>query len=111
MESTHNSSPFAEKRRHPRVKVSIHVDWDVGGRDHYRDRITSLSVGGCFIQTRVLAIRGQTIFIYLWLAPDRQSVLQGRVIYNMENVGLGVEFESLSAEEVARIQALVAHYL
>lgn len=100
-----------QRRRHPRARVSIEVDWDMGTRNIYRGRMTSLSIGGCFIRTDVLALRGQSVSVRFWLGPDGQSVLRGRVAYNLENVGLGVEFFGLDEEERQSLGSLVEHYL
>ena len=43
---------FAELRRHPRVNVELFADWGWGPECEYYDKITSLSVSGCFLATK-----------------------------------------------------------
>jgi hypothetical protein len=98
-----------EKRRHERARVSINTDWGETAYCVWRDRITSISAGGCFIQTPRELKTGHRIFVRLWLRGG-ESILGGEVRYCLERVGLGVQFVELMERDKERLSELVEHY-
>jgi hypothetical protein len=99
-----------EKRRHPRVKASIPLNWGLTPECTRHDRITSFSIGGCFIQTGVAALPLTLVYIRFFLSNEGERIICGEVRYHMEKVGLGVEFVNLTAGEKESFQALVDYY-
>jgi hypothetical protein len=99
-----------EKRRHPRVKASIPLNWGLTPECLIHDRITSFSIGGCFIQTRVAASPLTVVYISFFLSNESERVICGEVRYHMEEVGLGVEFLQLTDDDRKNFQALVDYY-
>jgi PilZ domain len=100
-----------EKRRHPRVKASIAIDWGLTRECLKHDRITSFSIGGCFIQTAEALPPLTLIYIRFYLSPKGERIIPGEVRYNLERVGLGIEFLNLAEQDKKDFQALVDHYL
>jgi hypothetical protein len=96
-----NYSPpsFLNRRKYPRIKYSLEVDWGRTPDCDHKGEVTTLSVGGCFLQTPVEIAKEGLIFIRLLLAPKSESemegVVWGRVAYQIPEVGLGVEFKKL----------------
>ncbi|HJR06224.1 MAG TPA: PilZ domain-containing protein [Pyrinomonadaceae bacterium] len=100
-----------EKRRHPRVKASIPINWGLTSECLKYDRITSFSIGGCFIQTAE-AVRPLTVvYMRFFLSGRGEQLITGKVIYNLEEVGLGVEFTNLPEQDKNDFEALVNYYL
>lgn len=112
-----NSSPssYKERRRHPRIKYSINVDWGGTPACVHEGRVTSLSVGGCFVQTPLEIEKGKYVFIRLLLAPDSTRVVEGlvwgRVVYHLPKVGLGIEFKKLPPGYAKHIEDIVEFQL
>jgi hypothetical protein len=108
-------SSFDEHRKYPRIKISIDVDWGETPACVHKGRVTSLGVGGCFIQTLLEIVRGKPIFIRLLLAPDSTRVIEGivwgRVAYHLPKVGLGIEFKKLPPGYEKHIEDIVEFYL
>ena len=98
-----------ERRRHPRVRVSLYIDWGPTKDCARQARITSFSIGGCFVQTEDEVSVAQTIHIRLSLSEER--LLHGSVRYHMPGVGFGLEFQDLTIEDQLILEALVAHYM
>ncbi|HLL75725.1 MAG TPA: PilZ domain-containing protein [Pyrinomonadaceae bacterium] len=98
-----------EKRRYERVRVNIKTYWGEDAYCFWQDRVTSLSVGGCFIQTGRELTAGQQLYLRLWLR-DGERILRGEVRYCLERVGLGVEFQELMERDKERLAELVEHY-
>lgn len=113
--TTATPSQFENRRRYPRIQISIDVDWGGTPACDNTGRVTSLGVGGCFIQTPLKVLKGKPIFIRLMLAPGSTRVIEGivwgRVAYHMPKVGLGVEFKKLPPGYEKHIEDLVEFYL
>ncbi len=99
---------MTEKRRHERVRVSLFIDWGFTIACVQQARLTSFSVGGCFVQTADEAAMGQEIFLRLGLPGER--ALRAEVRYHMPEVGFGVMFSELTIEDQLTLESLVAHY-
>jgi hypothetical protein len=108
----HKPAPhhMIEKRRHPRVKASIPLNWGLTPECLNHDRITSFSIGGCFIQTRVAATPLTLVYISFFLSNEGERIIRGEVRYHMDKVGLGVEFINLTPGDKKNFQALVEYY-
>jgi hypothetical protein len=104
-----------ERRRHPRIPFSLDVDFGETPACIHKGRVTSLSVGGCFVQTQLEVVKGRPLFIRLLLAPGSKRVTDGmvwgRVAYHMHNVGLGVKFKKLPPGYKKHIEDIVEFYL
>ena len=99
---------YTELRRYPRVKISLTLNWGWTPECNFTDTVTSLSAGGCFIKTGQSAFKGRVLFIRFFI-PD-ETVLLGEVRYNLEHIGLGVEFMSLTEKEREALISLGDHY-
>jgi hypothetical protein len=102
-----------EQRRHPRINVDFFADWGWGPDCEYYDRVTSLSISGCFIVTRRELSSGQEIYLK-WTAERvgtislRASVrYQLRVMEGAPPTGAGIEFVNVSEEVLRKLQMLV----
>jgi hypothetical protein len=103
------------QRRYPRAKLSLKVEWGGTPVCHNDGCVTSLGVGGCFIQTGSQLPERSVVFIRLMLAPESVSILDGlvmgSVIYNLEGKGFAVEFMTLKVGYEKEIHDLVGFYL
>ena len=106
----------AEQRRHPRLNVDFFADWGWGPECEFYDRITSLSVSGCFLATKRELDSGQEIYLK-WSAERAGMItLRGAVRYQLRVMegapptGAGIEFIELSPEGQKRLQALLENY-
>lgn len=112
-----NSPPssFSERRRYPRIKYSIEIDWGETPACVHKGQVTILGVGGCFVQTPLEVAKGGLIFIRLLLAPESKRVTEGmvwgRVAYHLPGEGLGVEFKKLPPGYKEHIEDIVKFHL
>ena len=108
-------SSFDNRRKYPRIKYSLDVDWGKTPACDQKGQVTTLSVGGCFLQTPVEVAKEGLIFIRLLLAPKSESVMEGvvwgRVAYHLPEVGLGVEFKKLPPGYAEHIEDIVEFHL
>jgi PilZ domain-containing protein len=73
-------------------------------------RSADLSAGGMFIET-IAAFPRDTVLKLKFKLPDNEAapvVVQGRVLYVANGIGVGVEFMDLTAEDRARIERLLS---
>jgi hypothetical protein len=107
---------FTELRKYPRVNVDFFADWGLGPECEYYDRITSLSVSGCFLATKRELRSGEEIHIRLRQEPAGTINLKGavrhqiRVMEGVPPIGAGIEFVGLSSESQRKLQAVVDQY-
>jgi hypothetical protein len=105
-----------EQRRHPRINVEFFADWGWSPECEFYDRVTSLSISGCFLATKRELESGQEIFLR-WTA-DRAGTInvkgavryQLRVMEGAPPTGAGIEFIGVSSEAINKLQALVESY-
>jgi PilZ domain len=102
-----------EQRRHPRVNVDLFADWGWGPECEFYDRITSLSVSGCFLATKRELSSGQEIFVRLSGESAGTINLRGAVRYQLRVMegappsGAGIEFLDVSIENARKLQAIM----
>ena len=107
---------FTELRKHPRVIVEVFADWGWGPECEYYDKITSLSLGGCFLATKRELPAGEEIHIRLTGELTGPINLKGAVRYQtrlMEGappVGAGIQFIGVSIESERKLQTVVDNY-
>src|SRR5205814_10262914 len=99
-----------EQRRHPRVNVDFFADWGWGPECEFYDRVTSLSISGCFLATKREVSSGQEIFIRFSAESTGTINLKGAVRHQvrlMEGApptGAGIEFVNVPNDVVDKIQ-------
>ena len=108
---------YTEQRRHPRVNVDFFADWGWGPECEHYDRVTSLSLSGCFLATKRELNRGDEIYLR-WSAESTGAInLKGAVRYQLRvredtsPTGAGVEFLGLSNDAQTKLQKVMNSYL
>ena len=110
MGTDHQTSPAEPKRRHPRWPVSIDCQVD-GLATGLSTRVSELSLGGCFVDTRTAFGTGGRITITAAL-PSSEVVFTGTVLYVLSGYGFGVGFDALperTHEQLEEYLREVAH--
>ena len=102
-----------EQRRHARINVDFFADWGWVPECAYYDRITSLSIGGCFLATKRELHTGDEIYLRISVDASRPINLKGvvrrqlRVMEGGPPSGVGVEFLAVSDESRQRLQSIM----
>lgn len=105
-----------EERRHPRLSVDFFADWGWGPECEYYDKITTLSISGCFLATKRELNAGDEIYIR-WTG-DRLGMIslkgavryQLRVIEGAPPTGAGIEFLDMSVQNQQKLQAMLSEF-
>jgi hypothetical protein len=107
---------YAELRSHPRVTVDFFADWGRSPECEYYDRVTSLSLSGCFLATKRELGRGDEIHLKLREETTGAITVKGAVRYQLRVMegappaGAGVEFFGLTGETQTKLQMLINLY-
>jgi len=103
-------------RKYPRFNVDFFADWGRGPEYEYYDRITSLSLGGCFLATQRELRSGDEIFIR-WSGEISDPInLKGAIRYQLRVMGeatptgAGIEFVGVSSQSEKSLQAVLNNY-
>ncbi|MFN2577263.1 MAG: PilZ domain-containing protein [Pyrinomonadaceae bacterium] len=105
-----------EDRRHPRINVDFFADWGWGPECDFYDRITSLSISGCFLATRRELNAGQEIYLKWTTESAGLIALKGMVRYQtrvMEGsppTGAGIQFVNMSQDMREKLTGLIAGF-
>lgn len=106
---------LAYVRQSRRVHVNIDpTHWGLTEQCLEDGRITSLSVGGCFLATEVAVAPGQVIYLRFYLArkagqPGVPRLFQAQVRYHFAPaIGLGLQFLNLLEEDERNLARYVA---
>src|ERR687889_106441 len=100
---------MSERRRKvPRVRTAIPVEWGVTNAYARGGRVVSLSTRGCLIRTEHdEPLYGKTVHLRFPLPDDDLIALEGHVIYYLRDVGFAVEFAGLADREHYLLSRLV----
>jgi len=103
----------SEQRLHPRVNVEFFADWGWGPDCENYDKITSLSLSGCFLATKRDLKRGDQIYLRLSSESSGVISLRGSVVYQLRVMegapptGVGVEFVGISNDSQAKLRQVM----
>lgn len=89
-------------RKHRRVSVTLDASWHQG-RVHCRTRLTSLSVGGCFLESRDPEPPVGRLRVRVQLPDHGPLWLSGEVAYVQPQRGFGIRFVDVNEQHQARL--------
>lgn len=98
------------RRVNDRVRTAIDCTWGPTADTPRNGHITSLSLRGCFIQTKAGTTEGQLVYVNCWLPSERWLSLRGRIGYHLPRVGFGLLFSELSEEQAGMLSLLIDYY-
>ena len=86
-----------ERRRHPRKNIVLECDW---AREA---RITDLSYGGCYVNTRRMPAIGD--FVEMMVTVEGETLrLRGVVVSVRHELGFSIEFRDLEPKMLPRLK-------
>lgn len=107
---------FTNLRKHPRINVDLFADWGWGPECEYYDRVTSLSLSGCFLATKRELRQGDQIYLKLSDEALGKLTLKGEIRYQVRLMeggppkGAGIEFLGLSSDSEKKLQTVLNNY-
>jgi Tfp pilus assembly protein PilZ len=116
------NSSHREQRRFPRVNVDVSVRYSVAGGKKAKpreERLMTVGEGGAFIRTKLTYPAGTKLEVSFALEKDQfRAVAQVRyaVVFKpsggpIQFPGMGIQFEEIEKDSVAKIRGFVARQL
>jgi PilZ domain len=105
-EQSHDT-PHGERRRYPRAKVGIPIEFKPEGAAVASHAETAdLSLIGCYVEMTFTLPVGTKLDLVLWV-EDQRLATKGVVVTHHPQFGNGIEFLDISQED----QGKLAHFL
>ena len=95
-----------DRRESKRITYICEVECEAAGANRLTTRINAVSITGLFIDSMSSFAVG-TVSKLKFRVMDRLIETMGEVRYSMPQVGMGVRFISLNAEQVALLESLI----
>jgi hypothetical protein len=99
-----------ERRRYPRLNTSVQLKLVEGAAAPIYTKTDEIALGGCYIETMFTLPIGINLTIILWLDDTKLST-SGRVVTRFPQVGNGIEFADMSAEDKVQLSRFIAEHL
>src|ERR1043166_7507600 len=96
-----------ERRSSQRKRILLEAKWESMSRTH-EARVDDVSMGGCFVNTFGHVEDDEEINLQIQLPSGEWLPLHGRVASYQPGVGFGIAFSSLSENEHAILEDLLA---
>lgn len=96
-----------ERRSNKRKLILIEAKWESMSRTH-EARVDDVSMGGCFVNTFGRVELNEQVNLQINLPSGEWLSLSGRVASYQQGVGFGMCFDSLSEEQSATLEELLA---
>jgi hypothetical protein len=94
-------------RKNQRIKTSISCIFGVTPDTPRSGTVTSLSLSGCFVKTKVWSTNAPKMHVRLWLPVERWLPLQGIVLYHLDQIGFSLRFTDLTPEDETNLWTLI----
>jgi hypothetical protein len=96
-----------ERRTNQRKRILLEAKWESMSRTH-EARVDDVSLGGCFVNTYGRVEPREEINLQIELPSGEWLSLSGHVASYQPGVGFGMSFDSLSEENSAKLEELLA---
>ncbi len=111
-DESHNSDVpyYPERRRYPRSKTRVQIEMHAQGVSApFRTATEEISHGGCYVETMFTFPVGTKLTMTLWLNNEQVSAT-GVVATCYPQVGNGIEFADMSAEDINKMEQFLAEH-
>ena len=100
-------TPENEKRQHRRAKLVTQIRCEALGREELH--VTrDISVGGLFVSSKEPFPPDCEVSVFFNLRPSDPAIsCQGKVVYSLRGLGMGVQFTELSGADRVSLQKFV----
>jgi hypothetical protein len=95
-----------ENRTQLRYDISLTARWQASASNQ-NSRIGDLSVGGCYVDSILEVVEGETLRLDIQLPNGEWLSLEGVVVHQSRRLGFGVRFVNLDESQRHKIRALL----
>lgn len=101
----------ADNRQTPRILTSVPCFFGMNKDVPRNGVITSLSANGCFVKTKAVVAKSQTIFLDLCLPDEQRLPTEGFVLYRIDGIGFGLLFTEIKVADQSAVDEFVKRFL
>ncbi len=99
--------PQKERRKYPRVKVAIPIEFKAEGATVASHAETAdLSLVGCYVEMSFTLPVRTKLELFLWVEDERLAA-KGNVVTHHPQFGNGIEFLEMSGEDRAKLASFL----
>jgi c-di-GMP-binding flagellar brake protein YcgR len=103
-----SSEPRKQRRRHERTKTAVEVELHLDQHaTPLRVKTADLSLGGCYLEMMFTLAVGTKLKLALWI-NEAELTVDAVVVTCDVQVGNGIQFSGMTAEDTARLQQYLA---
>ena len=100
---THVDVALRERRKFPRIKVGIPVEFKSGGAEYWtRTQTSDISCGGCYIESNFTLPVETRLDMVLWINDERLDT-KGVVVTHHPSFGNGIQFVDMAVQDLNRL--------
>jgi len=100
-------TPEIEKRQHRRAKLLTQIRCEALGREELHET-RDVSVGGLFVTSKEPFPQDSEVSVFFHLRSSDPAIsCQGKVVYSLRGLGMGVQFTGLSHADRVSLQKFV----
>jgi hypothetical protein len=99
------SSP-KERRKHPRLSRAFDGNWR-GASGGSTCRISDLSLGGCYVQTKSVPAKGADTTVTIRFGESHVMTFPAKVMSADPGIGFGVEFKPMTRDVAKELQSVI----
>ena len=97
---------MSERRTQARFNVCLDVCWQASAT-HRNARVADISERGCYVDTILEVTEGENLSLKIRMPDSEWFEVEGVVTHHWPQLGFGVQFVTLTEEQVRRIQGLI----
>ncbi|SRR5579862_619260 len=100
---THNEVAVQDRRKYPRVKTAIQVEFQAeGATSAIHAQTSDISCGGCYIEMNFTLAVGTRLEMTLWI-NDQKLLTGGVVATHHPYFGNGIRFVDMSVQDLNKL--------
>ena len=101
------SQHHADRRAFPRTKVSVQTELHVGNTNTpMREKTSDLSLGGCYVKTKVTTPVGTNLDVALWVGA-KKVMIHAIVVTCFPQIGTGIQFLAMPRADRNRVRGFL----
>jgi c-di-GMP-binding flagellar brake protein YcgR len=96
-----------ERRRYPRVKAKLPVEFHCSGKPATRTAVDEISLCGCYVETMFTMEIGTKLDVFFWLNEEKITA-KAIVATKYPQVGNGIDFVDMQPGDRLKLNSFIA---
>jgi len=102
-DTAHADVALSERRKFPRIKVGIPIEFKTGSAEYWtRTQTSDISCGGCYIESNFTLPVETKLDMVLWINDEKLDT-KGLVVTHHPSFGNGIQFVDMAVQDLNRL--------